>query len=43
MYVILDTAIITLLVTDSSPHKEAYQCKEWLYKLLARGAFVAIP
>ena len=43
MYIILDTAIITLLVTESSPNKEPYRCKNWLYKLLARGVYVAIP
>lgn len=43
MIVILDTAIITLLVTESQPLKEPYQCKEWLFKLLARGVYVVIP
>ncbi len=43
MYVILDTSIITLLVTESSPHEESSQCKEWLYTLLARGVLIAIP
>jgi predicted nucleic acid-binding protein len=43
MYVILDTAIITLLVTESCPNQEPYRCKEWLFKLLARGAYVAVP
>jgi predicted nucleic acid-binding protein len=43
MYVILDTAIVTLLVTESAPGKEPYRCKDWLMKLLARGASIAIP
>lgn len=43
MHVILDTAIITLLVTESQPGKEPYRCKEWLHKILARGVFVTVP
>lgn len=41
--IILDSSIITLLITDSIPNKEAYQCKQWLLGILVRGATVFLP
>ena len=48
MIVILDSNILSLLVTpigedwpeDQKLFTEVYQCTEWFYRLLARGAFL---
>ncbi|MCU0546946.1 MAG: hypothetical protein MUE44_33095 [Oscillatoriaceae cyanobacterium Prado104] len=48
MIVILDTNILALLVApideklseDEKLAKESYQCTEWFYKLLSKGAYV---
>jgi hypothetical protein len=32
-----------LLITESLPGEESYQCKEWFYSILARGAYIVVP
>lgn len=43
MIVILDTGVISLLVTDPGDPEEAERCSRWLLQILVRGARVAIP
>lgn len=51
MIVILDSNILSLIITPDNEslseeeriNQESYQCRDWFYKLLARGAIVVVP